>query len=215
MKKFPLLPTLKKIKPEWKFLIFFLFDYMCIFIYFLKIYGLTLTKLFVQLHIWFFYSFDILCMFILYFLFEIFVEINWNYQILNKLILVNTVWCNQMEHFLRKCVFTKYEIYEFLGIDILWESMLFCSSGFCGLFTISSLCSNKYEKLMMIIHTDGLGNSLWCNQIGTVFKNCHFSWAYNKWTTRLDMFDHGFHIPFGAQNSVMTTQKFGNDDIKF
>ena len=39
------------------------------------------------------------------------------------------------EDFLRKCVFIKYAICEFLGIDISWQSMLFCSSWFCGLFT--------------------------------------------------------------------------------
>ena len=28
--------------------------------------------------------------------------------------------------------------------------------------------------------------ALWCNQIGTVKKNWHFSWAYNLWTTYLE-----------------------------
>ena len=46
---------------------------------------------------------------------------------------------------------------------------------------------NKYDWLMTITHKDGPGNSLRYNQIGTVFKDCHFSWAYNKWTTNLSM----------------------------
>ena len=69
-----------------------------------------------------------------------------------SLSVIECVQCDaiRLEHFIRKCVFTKYEIYEFLGFDILRQSMLSCSSWFCN-----QLFKKEYKSAVSCKHATG------------------------------------------------------------